>query len=336
MPAVSVCLPVFNGERYLASALESLRSQSFRDFEVVIIDDCSTDRSLSIAKEYSAQDGRLQVVQNDQNKGLFANYNACFRLASAPLIKPFAQDDVWHPNALSVFVEAFRHNPTISLAACRREWIADEEQTLNQPVSLNLRGIACGADVVSQCLTNVANLIGEPSSVMLTARALGDGFNTGYYHLGDLDLWLRILKSGDFYQIDETLCKFRRHSASTTNKNLEGLLFAIDLIRLANENVDSLKAIGYDNQSYKMRIVESLAWFMTSDEAQVLSVEKLLTQENHGRTREQLDSFKELTFYALKYAGQNARQQSTHVCGPAAQREGLLQKAIRAITPTPN
>src|SRR5579883_1951770 len=91
---ISVCLPVFNGEKFLLEAIGSVLEQTYSNFELVIIDDCSTDASVEIIESFARMDERIRFYRNTSRLGLFANYNECMLKADGEYIKPFAQDDV--------------------------------------------------------------------------------------------------------------------------------------------------------------------------------------------------------------------------------------------------
>ena len=100
-PRVSVGLPVFNGERYLARAIESVLRQDFADFELVVSDNASTDRTGEICEEYARRDARVRYVRNPRNLGAGPNYDRCFRLARGEYFKWAAHDDRLAPDYLS-------------------------------------------------------------------------------------------------------------------------------------------------------------------------------------------------------------------------------------------
>src|SRR5689334_10548773 len=100
-PKVSVGLPVYNGQRYVRHALESLRRQEFEDFEVVISDNASTDQTGEICAEYVARDARFRYFRNETNIGASPNYNRTFELARGEYFKWCAHDDVCLPGFLS-------------------------------------------------------------------------------------------------------------------------------------------------------------------------------------------------------------------------------------------
>jgi len=99
-PKVSIGVPVYNGERYLAEALESLVTQDFDDFEIIISDNASTDGTEAICRAYAARDARIRYVRGDSNIGSGPNYRRVFELARAPFFKWCAHDDVCKPGFL--------------------------------------------------------------------------------------------------------------------------------------------------------------------------------------------------------------------------------------------
>jgi glycosyltransferase involved in cell wall biosynthesis len=100
-PKVSIGLPVYNGEAFLPQAIDHLLAQTFRDFEIIISDNASTDRTSQICLQYANRDGRIRYVRNDTNLGAIANFNRTFELSRAPLFKWAAHDDLHRPTYLA-------------------------------------------------------------------------------------------------------------------------------------------------------------------------------------------------------------------------------------------
>ena len=98
--AVSVGLPVYNGARYLPAAIDSLLSQTFEDFELIISDNGSTDETERICRGYAARDPRVRYVRSDVNRGLLWNFRNVLELARAPRFKWMAHDDICAPEFL--------------------------------------------------------------------------------------------------------------------------------------------------------------------------------------------------------------------------------------------
>src|SRR3982751_3050681 len=91
-PRVTVCVPMYNGERYLAECIESILAQTYTDFQLLLVDDCSTDATRSIAESYAAADSRVRLIVNHTNLGLVGNWNRCIELATGEWIKFVFQD----------------------------------------------------------------------------------------------------------------------------------------------------------------------------------------------------------------------------------------------------
>lgn len=132
---VSVGLPVYNEERYLARTLDDLLSQSFRDFEVVIVDNASSDGTAAIAAEYASRDARVRYHRNTSNIGMFANFNRAFELSSGEYFMWGGGHDRWPPDYLEKLVAAMDADPGIALAYPRVEWRTKAGEPLPTPHS---------------------------------------------------------------------------------------------------------------------------------------------------------------------------------------------------------
>jgi glycosyltransferase involved in cell wall biosynthesis len=116
-PLVSVGIPVYNGERHLAAAIEGMLAQDLDDFELIICDNASQDGTAEIAREYAARDGRIRYYRNPSNLGLVRNFNRVFELSRGRYFKWTAHDD-WHPpQTLRVCAEVLEGDPSAVLCA---------------------------------------------------------------------------------------------------------------------------------------------------------------------------------------------------------------------------
>jgi glycosyltransferase involved in cell wall biosynthesis len=238
-PRVSICLPVFNGEQYLAAAIESALSQTFSDLELVVVDDCSTDQSLQIIEQYASRDKRVKYQRNSEKVGLFSNYNRCFELASGEYIKPFAQDDVLHNDMVRRLFDVLNTDPHIVLASTARTPICQKGTRIvamapqaSADSYVSPSSSVSGRQVIKKAIYPVVNFIGEPSTVMFRKAHVGSGFDSNFHHLGDLEYWFRILLNGRYLYINEELCSYRMHGDSASATNQKYLLYASDLLRL--------------------------------------------------------------------------------------------------------
>jgi glycosyltransferase involved in cell wall biosynthesis len=110
-PAVSVLLTTYNRESYVAAAIDSVLCQTYEDFELLIVDDGSTDRTVEIARGYERLDPRVRLVVNERNLGQFRNRNRAAELARGPLLKYQDSDDLMYPHCLSVMVPMLLSEP---------------------------------------------------------------------------------------------------------------------------------------------------------------------------------------------------------------------------------
>lgn len=136
-PLVTLGLPVYNGENYLRQALESLLSQTFTDWELILSDNGSTDGTEAICREFAARDARVRYYRESVNRGATWNFNRVFHLSRSPLFRWAAHDDVCSPQLLERCVAALRSRPDAVLAYPRTRIIGPRNEHLEDyPIRL--------------------------------------------------------------------------------------------------------------------------------------------------------------------------------------------------------
>lgn len=337
-PLVSILLPVYNGEAYLEEALTSALSQTFSDFELIVCDDVSKDGSQAVVERFAKQDARIKFVKNLENQGLFANYNRCLGMASGKYIKPFAQDDILAPLALEKMHALLDGDESIALVSSACNVVDGQGQTSKTRSTFPKSTRVKGKDAVLYNLLALTNWIGEPSTVMYRAQFTGTGFDTNHFHYGDLDFWLRILLNGDYYFLSEPLASFRRHQESATNKNLTGLLFALDTVRLAKDYANILAESGVSEQLY-MRCVAEYAALQVDELVRNngLKVEEVIAAARKGSriglsgqdeaiSLRMMDAFAELSFHTLRCLTHTLRNLSDVQCRLQSDKDYLSRR----------
>lgn len=126
MMKLSIGLPVYNGEKLLPQALDHLLAQTFRDFEIIISDNASTDRTAEICRAYADRDTRIRYVRSQINLGAIANFNRTFELSTAPLFKWAAHDDLHDSTYLEECIRILDTDPTVILAHSATAFIGDD------------------------------------------------------------------------------------------------------------------------------------------------------------------------------------------------------------------
>lgn len=215
-PKVSVLVPVFNGEAFLAEALDSVLAQDFTDCEILISDDGSTDGTGAIIATYAAQDPRIRWWRNPRNLGQAANLNHCLREARGEFVKfVFADDKLLASSALRRMVAALA-DPTVALVTTASQVIDAANRVLETRNNFRRSGVWDGAAALVRCLEQNANLIGEPSLTMFRRESAARGFDERFLNHLDLEMWFHLLTQGRLAYLAEPLCAWRRHPAQQT------------------------------------------------------------------------------------------------------------------------
>lgn len=209
LPRVSVLVPVYNGQAYLAEALDSALAQSYRSFEVIVVDDGSTDASGSIARMYAYRsNGRVKLVRQ-ANAGLPAARNAAIAAAQGEFFALLDADDVWLPNHLAHAVAALDADPTVGLVHANIERMDAQGRSLGVPLRFwNLQSDAYSAVALRH------EHVSCPTAVFRRACVDDVGaFDTRFTGLGceDRDLWLRIAEGWRLRYLDQVSARYRIH-----------------------------------------------------------------------------------------------------------------------------
>jgi glycosyltransferase involved in cell wall biosynthesis len=209
MPKVSIGLPVYNGEDYVGIAVESLLAQTFTDFELVIVDNASTDRTGEMCRAFAARDRRVRYVRNETNIGGGPNQNRAFDLANAaPYFKWAAHDDVHAPEFLERTVAVLDSDPSVVLAFARANRIDAEGRHIGE------RRLSIPLDS-DDLLTRYKAILPSYDCLEmfgLMRRAAIPPSPLGLYNDGDAILLLRMALQGRFYEVPEVLFSNRRHA----------------------------------------------------------------------------------------------------------------------------
>jgi glycosyltransferase involved in cell wall biosynthesis len=235
-PRVSVCIPTYNGARFLPQAVESVLGQTFRDLEIIITDDGSSDSTVEIARGYARGDSRVIVEADGSNVGMVENWNRCLCKARGRYVKFLFQDDtLTMPDALGIMVEALDRDDRVSLVAAARSVLDADSRILRTDSYFKSRLNAYGREVIRFCIMKHGNIIGEPSAVLFRRKHALRGFSTGYRQIVDLEMWFHLLEQGNFSYVDEPLCGFRVHGEQQTRKNIGILAHMDDYLLLFSE-----------------------------------------------------------------------------------------------------
>ena len=232
IPKVSVCIPTFNAAEYLQQAVLSVMEQDYPDFEIVLVDNCSTDNTASLVNELQqSSNGLLRFYQNDRNIGMVGNLNRCMEYAKGTYIKFLCADDLLLPGCLEQMTTELDRQQSISLVASGRSIINQhgDQLTLRLYSTKNVR--VSGKQAITECLFG-SHYIGEPSAVMFRKSDVKEGFREDLPQVLDIDMWFRLLEQGDLLYIGKPLCAIRQHADQMTNANIKSGALIDDNIKL--------------------------------------------------------------------------------------------------------
>ena len=253
---ISIVLPVYNGSEYLPQAIENCLMQSYRDLELIIVDDCSTDNSLEIANSYAYADSRVKVVRHNQNKKLPAALNSGFSEATGEFLTWTSHDNYHAVNALETLWAYLANHPEVDV-------VYSDFYLINQS------GVVTG-EVKLPTADHLIyrNIVGAS---FLYRRIVHDRigkYDEDLFLSEDYDFWLRASLVFKFAHIEEKLYYYRNHSETLTAQQFERVFLSIEktLAKFVRENdtLDkstvikinyNLIRLAYDYQNYEKTVL---------------------------------------------------------------------------------
>lgn len=204
---LSVVLPVYNGEEYLRESIDSIIAQTYTEWELLILDDCSSDRTAEIGAEYQAMDSRIRYYRNEHNLRLPGNLNKGFRLAKGTYLTWTSDDNRFLPTAFEKMIHALAENTDAQLVFAPYQVIDDKGNPLHIiNVKTESKQEVLRGNIVGACFmyTRMAyDTVGDYDQELMLVE--------------DWDYWQRMISRFSFVTIDEVLYEYRWHDGSLTS-----------------------------------------------------------------------------------------------------------------------
>ena len=261
-PLISVILPVYNCERYVSQAIESILNQSFSDFELLIADDGSRDQSRKIIDGYAAKDPRIIILHNNTNKGKVATVNKLFQRCQGKYLTIHDADDFSHPERFEKQIQTFVNDRRIAM--CGTSFYTVNKNN----VLIRENKMSDNYDEIKKNITNSSQFHGPTIIIKKNIiQSVGGLYRRFFFVAEDIDLCERIVEKYYAINLDKPLYYYRIHRKSLTkNINLyNSKRYALKdlLIRLRNERkengIDSLWLNKKNNELsdyYKIKVLE--------------------------------------------------------------------------------
>lgn len=265
-PLVSVLMTAYNREDYVAEAIESVLSSTYENFELIIVDDCSKDNTVAIARQYAAKDARISVYLNEKNLGDYVNRNKAASYASGKYIKYWDSDDVMYPHCLEVMVRCIEQFPAAGFGLCK-----PHTKVYDRPLPYMIDR------PFEQFVKDQGIFSNAPGSAIINRELFNrlGGFS-GKRYVGDVEFWLKISQETSLVIMPAAIGWNREHAqterSSEVQKYLQMEKLRIDILldafkysKLANAQ-DLKNSIVAQRKATNMKVlVKHLLSFQFSD-----------------------------------------------------------------------
>jgi glycosyltransferase involved in cell wall biosynthesis len=216
LPLVSVLTPVYNGERYLAECIESVLAQTYQNWEYIIVNNCSTDRTLEIAEKYAEKNARIRIHNNDRFLTVIQNHNHAVRLISheSKYCKVVQADDWLFPECIERMVEVAESSPPVGIVGSYRL----EETEVSCDGLPYPSTIVSGKEICRLSLLGGLYVFGSPTTLLMRSdliRSHKHLYNENNLH-ADVEACYAVLKDHDFGYVHQVLSFTRRHNETET------------------------------------------------------------------------------------------------------------------------
>lgn len=221
-PLVSIVIPAYNNENTIIATLESIRNQSYKNIEIIIIDDNSKDKTLQLVTEQQKKDNRIKIYHNSTNLGMIGNWNKCIQMSNGEFVKLVCADDLLDKNEIEKETGVMILNPSVNLVESDTRLIDINGKKTGSFKRYHKSGLVKGKKIArTSIIWN--NFFGAPVNNLIRKSVLD---KTGYFdeqftYILDFDMWMKIACTGDVYIIHELLNSFRIRNDSNTG-NLIG------------------------------------------------------------------------------------------------------------------
>lgn len=218
-PKVSVIVPVYNAGSFLSKTLESILSQTYKNLEIIIIDDCSTDNSKEVILSYD--DPRIKPIFSDRNRHLCENSNIGYHRSTGEYIALIGHDDIFYPDKIEKQVEYMESHPGTSVCFTRFN-IIDENDNDISDYWKNIMAAYSAPNLTQEqwAYTLIVNgsVLCAPTAMIRKSHLNNKPlYRMGLVQAQDYDLWVRMISKGSFHIIEEKLTGYRRFSDNSTN-----------------------------------------------------------------------------------------------------------------------
>jgi glycosyltransferase involved in cell wall biosynthesis len=231
-PEISIVLPTFNGSKYIRASIESCLNQSFRNFELIIVNDCSTDSTPEIIKQYAAKDGRIRIINNEKNLRLPLSLNKGFEAAQGKYFTWTSDDNYYAPFALQLMYDELQSKADVDLTYTNYTLIDDAgkvtgTRTFNDVYQSFQHWLGCGACFLYKSVVHYEL----------------KGYNPSFFLIEDYDFFVRAFTRFKFSYINRYDTYFYREHAASLTGNFSSSVNDISKIAIERQIPELVKVL---------------------------------------------------------------------------------------------
>lgn len=249
-PLVSVIMPTFNIERFVARAINSILTQSFTNFELLIIDDASTDKTLSLVRKYEKEDKRIRVVSNKKNSKIAESLNKAVKLSKAEIIARMDADDISHPDRLKMQYKLLKNKPKVAIVGANMIIIDSEG------IPIYRREYPAKSPELKKLMFRYSPFAHPVVMFRKSVFEEFGGYDKTKVPCEDIDLWFKIGSKYKFATIQKHLLEYTLIDSSGRHKKLK----ALELLGFKIK-INAMKKYGYRPSFYD--VVYNFGQFVT-------------------------------------------------------------------------
>ena len=237
-PLVSIIMSVYNGEKFIAETIQSILNQSYTKFELIIVDDCSTDNTVSVIECFN--DDRIVLLKNDKNMRLAYSLNKAIKASNGKYIARMDADDLCMTDRLPLQVKYMEEHPDIAVLGGSAQQFGARSSLMTYPSEHETIKVEMF----------FSNPLCHPA-VMFRSRAISDWYNIDVKAGQDYELWSRLIWKVKFHNLSDTLIKYRIHSHQTKHilgqAQKQGVVFACQnmLTMFGTYSEEEIKLLAY-------------------------------------------------------------------------------------------
>ena len=231
--SVSIITPTYNSERFIAETIVSVQAQTYQDWEMIIVDDCSTDKTAEIVASFKEKDSRIKYFYNSTNKGSALSRNLALQKAKGKWIAFLDSDDIWHPEKLEKQIEFMTKN---NYHFSYTNYCEIDENSKETGILITGPKVITNKLMKAYCWPGCLTVMYDAEKVGII-QTVDIKINEEYA------LWIKIAKNLNCYLLDENLAKYRRHNNSLTSQSYFKLIKWHYLMFRKSENKNIFSAL---------------------------------------------------------------------------------------------